>query len=490
MRGELTSKALRGGALSVSTKIVNLVVGMISMAILARLFTPAEYGQFGVLMLIATISTALPTAIGQAFIHEGGEKLTGAETYTWIFLAILIVTLCALFVAEPALISFFVKSLSPAEYKWLFLIAPLACICTFLDAKLSHAHRFEILATGDMALQIFGSVLCTIGLSFIVTGLTALIGGTLFGYVVKLSIQTWALGVPTKMHPATAIAQRLQSVGYFAAIHVANYFGLNGDNLTVAKLLGSSELGIYGRAYNLMNKPVTTLSGFITSVYFPLMVKARSDSQAFRSGYLKAMAFAAMVGLPLSVYLSLASHEIVSVLMGTKWLAAAVPFSILAAASYFRLAYRITETVNLARNRLSNSVVRQGLYGAMIIGGSIVGSRWGVTGVATAVAGALGIFFAASLVKANRTADCPIAACLKVSAPAALGTAIASLCMFTTWSALGANTAVMRLGESMSFWIVYGLYWIGACRLWPGDVTVRLLHGVMQRSRRALASQY
>ncbi|MET0658534.1 MAG: oligosaccharide flippase family protein [Steroidobacteraceae bacterium] len=489
MRGELTSKALRGGALSVSTKVANLVVGMGSLAILARLFTPAEYGQFGILMLITTICAALPTAIGQALIHEGSPDSKTTASFTWIFLAVLMMTVCLLFAARPALVTFFTKSLSPAEYNWLFLVAPLACICAYLDGRLSHAHRFEALAAGDMALQILGSVLCTIGLSFFFNGVAALIGGTLCGYVIKLCIQTWALGISRNVPRPASFAPRLKSVAHFAAIHIANYFGLYGDNLAVAKLLGSAELGIYGRAYNLMSKPVMTLSGFITSVYFPLMVVAREDKQAFRSGYLKAMAFAAMVGLPLGVYLALASREIIAILMGETWLAAAVPFGILAAASYFRLAYRITETVNLARNSLFNSVARQSLYGVMIVGGSVFGSRWGVTGVALAVAGALAIFFCVSLVKANRTADCSIAACLKISVPAALGTVVATLIMLVTWRTLGSDTTLMRLCESLSFWIVYGMYWVGACRLWPRDVTVGLLQSVMDRSRRMLAPQ-
>jgi O-antigen/teichoic acid export membrane protein len=199
------------------------------------------------------------------------------------------------------------------------------------------------------------------------------------------------------------------------------------------------------------------------------------------------MAFAAMVGLPLSAYLALASREIVAVMLGSKWLAATVPFGILAAASYFRLAYRITETVNLARNSLANSAARQGLYGAMIVGGALLGSRWSVIGVALAVAAALALFFLVSFIKANRTAECALTAYVRVSAPAALGTAIATVSMFSTWSVFRADTALLRLCESLSFWAVYGVYWIGACRMWPRDVTVELLHSVVHRSRRPFA---
>lgn len=487
MSGDLTSKALRGGALSVSAKVANFVVGIAAVAILARLFTPEEYGQFAVFTLITAICGALPTAIGQALIREGSSDRGVIASYNWIFLTTLAVAVAALFAAEDVLLSFFDRTLSSAIYDWLFLVAPIVSISAFLDAKLSHAQRFEMLAVGEVVLQIFGSVASTIALSFYFSGTTALIGGTAVGYALKLTLQVWSLGIVPVLRPFDGILQRLRSVGHFAAIYGANYFGGNGDNLIVAKLLGSTELGIYSRAYNLMSKPVTALSASVSSVYFPLMVAAREKPAAFRSGYLKALSFAAMIGFPLSAYLALVSREIVVVLLGKRWEAVALPFAFLAIASYFRVAYRVTETVNLARNSLASSVARQCLYAVLIVCGSIAGSFAGVVGVAIAVAGALMVFFLVSFLNANRTADCALISCLKASTPAALGTSLAAIFMLLVLTALGSDAPLVRLLASTSFWIVYGCYWIVACKIYPSDITASLLQAAMSRSRRLLA---
>lgn len=489
MSGTLTSKALRGGALSLSAKIANLVIGVAALAILARRFTPAEYGQAAIVMLITTICTSLPGAMGQALVREGSNERAVLASYTWIFIAALSVTMMGIFAAEAPLLLFFDKSLSPAAYDWLFLVVPIAALSTFLDARLSHAHRFETLAVGDIALQIIGSFLATLLLSFYVAGTSALIGGTAVGYVLKVSIQTWTLRAIPTLQPVAPLSGRLTSLAQLMAVHGANYFGVNGDNIVVAKLLGPTELGIYGRAYNLMSKPVMALSAFVTSVYFPLMVSARDNAASFRSGYLKALAFAAMVGFPLSVYLALLSRDIITVLLGQAWQAVAVPFAILASASYFRLSYRVTETVNLARNSLGNSIGRQVLYAVLVVGGAIGGSHSGVIGVAAAVTAALAIFFMVSLMKANRTADCDLASCFKVSTPAALGTTIACITTLCAWMLLRPQTAATALVESATFWIAYGVYWLLAYKLYPANTSVQLLYLAMTRSRRPLAAQ-
>jgi PST family polysaccharide transporter len=462
--------------------MINLLVGIGAIAILARIFTPTEYGQFGILTLIVTICNALPTAIGQSFIHEGSDDASAFASYVWIFCATLLATVLALLLLEPALVGFFAGSLPRGEFHWLYLVVPLASLSAFLDAKLSKAHRFEVLAAGEMALQIGGAVLVTIALSFYLPGIEALVVGTASGFAGKVLIQAWALGCPPPLRNVDQLSRRLRSVGQFAAIHGANYFGLYGDNLVVARLLGPTDLGIYGRAYNLMSKPVTTLSGFITSVYFPLMVSARDNDVAFRSGYLKALAFAALVGIPLSTYLFLVSTDIVAVLLGQTWQAAALPFAVLSVACYFRLSYRITETVSLARTTPASSFGRQSLYAILVVTGAALGAQWGIVGVAAAVVTALALFFLFSLIKANRTADCAMSSCLKLLTPAAAGTLVSALLTLGVWELFGSVLSTYRLFQSTFFWGCYGLYWSAICLYYPEEITAKLLRQAVRRS--------
>jgi PST family polysaccharide transporter len=481
MKESRTAKALRGGLFSISAKVINLLAGVLAVVILARIFTPVEYGQFGILLLITTICLTLPNAIGQSMIHEGTAEPSGPDSYFWIFVATVMVLVVVLLVAQRPILAFFANGLRHAEYWWLFVLVPLASTAAFLDARLSQIHRFEVLAAGDMVMQIVGAFLITLILSRWLSGVHALILGTVCGYVLKTGLQLWTLRTSRAPDHPRHVRRRLTFIGYFTAIQGANYFGLNGDNLVVARVLGLADLGNYGRAYNLMSKPVTTLSSFIASVYFPLMVSVRDDAAAFRSGYLKALAFAALAGFPLSIYLPLVSTDLVPVLLGPRWQATAVPFAILALASYFRLSYRVTETVGLTRSPLLNSAARQTLYAVAVVGGALAGSRYGVVGVAAGVAGALAMFFVFSLAQANRTARCPALEYLKASFPAALGAALAAAVMLAVWALSGSTDPLPRLLESCSYWVAYGLFWLAACKLFTANMTVTLLREATRR---------
>jgi O-antigen/teichoic acid export membrane protein len=106
--------------------------------------------------------------------------------------------------------------------------------------------------------------------------------------------------------------------------------------------------------------------------------------------------------LPLSGFAVIYGNEIILLLFGEKWTDVAAPFKILVGALYFRLSYRVTESVAFSKDALAGTALRQTIYGIAVIVGSIVGSRWGVTGIATGVTIALGIFFVLSATFANQ----------------------------------------------------------------------------------------
>ena len=63
---------------------------------------------------------------------------------------------------------------------------------------------------------------------------------------------------------------------------MVNYWSRNADNLLVGRLYGTSDLGIYNRAYNLLTFPLSLITGLIRTELFPNLNKIKESEQAVK----------------------------------------------------------------------------------------------------------------------------------------------------------------------------------------------------------------
>ncbi len=77
-----------------------------------------------------------------------------------------------------------------------------------------------------------------------------------------------------------------------------NYVALNADNFLVGRLLGAPALGLYNRAYTLMNLPYTYASNVLSSVLFPAFAHVQDDTGRVRRGYLMMTRVTALIADP------------------------------------------------------------------------------------------------------------------------------------------------------------------------------------------------
>jgi PST family polysaccharide transporter len=102
----------------------------------------------------------------------------------------------------------------------------------------------------------------------------------------------------------------------------------------------------------------------------------------------------ALTTLPLAAYLYVLGPDIVRVLLGDQWDAAGRTFQILVLGLLFRTSYVIFDAVASATGAVYRVAWRTWLTGLTVVGGAVVGSMWGVTGVAVAVLGAYAVNWA------------------------------------------------------------------------------------------------
>jgi PST family polysaccharide transporter len=161
----------------------------------------------------------------------------------------------------------------------------------------------------------------------------------------------------------------------------------------VGRVLGVEALGLYNRAYNLMQFPVATVVNVLDSVIFPALAKVQTEAKSLARALRLSASLVLLAYLPLSTVLVICAPDVIVVLLGARWLAMVAPFRILCLGLIFRAGYKTAGTVLKVRGRAFLFAGTQLAYAALVIAGAAIGSRHGIAGVAVGVLGALGAHY-------------------------------------------------------------------------------------------------
>lgn len=161
-----------------------------------------------------------------------------------------------------------------------------------------------------------------------------------------------------------------------------NYWSRNFDNFIIARVLGSTELGLYTRAYSLMLLPLRNISSVITKVMFPAFSKKQDDIPSIKRYYLLIIKYIALLTFPAMIGLSLVSREFVLLFFGDTWKGMIPVLSILslvgAIQSIFFLNGMIYNTLGRANIAFRISL----LVNFVLIIAFLVGVNYGIVGMA------------------------------------------------------------------------------------------------------------
>src|SRR6202011_4486898 len=93
--------------------------------------------------------------------------------------------------------------------------------------------------------------------------------------------------------------KELLHFGFGSALNACvNYVARNAENFVVGRWIGAAGLGLYNRAYNLMNLPHTYAASAMSSVLFPAFAHVQDDQVRVRRAFLLLTKFTAMVAGP------------------------------------------------------------------------------------------------------------------------------------------------------------------------------------------------
>lgn len=416
----LSSKVVKGFKWSYLSSALNAILHLVVLSVLAHLLSPRDFG----LLQMAYIFTSLAERVGQIGIGPAivqRAELTQIHISTGSTLAVLTGILLSgvLFSLAPLAGSFFME---PEFVPVLRAVSAIFLIESFgmvSESLLQRELRFKEMMIADNASYLLGSGILGISLAYAGFGVWALVLATLSQRLIKTLILVSCIPFRPTFKLAKKESSELIKTGFgFSLSRILNYMALQGDNMVVSKVLGTTAVGFYGRAYQIMTLPATYFAQVLDKVLFSAMAKKQKDHERLREIFLYGAELVAFISLPATVFMYLACDEIITVLFGAHWSNTIPVFAILSLGVFFRTAYKTSDTLVRSMGAVYKHAGQQGIYALCVVVGALVGTQWGVEGVATGVLIAVGINFAMMSAMSLRLLNLATSTFLKAHLPA------------------------------------------------------------------------
>jgi len=382
---DLKSKTVRAGIINVGAKGFAFVIRIASIMILGRLLDPTDYGLFTMVLAFTGI-LAMFSGFGLFLAAVQRSTLSDDESTSLFWMNIAFSSLLTLITiaAAPFLSSFY------HEPRLIAVTQAVGASFIITGAGIQHSvllHRrmlFGVKAAIESLALLIATVV-SIGMAMTGYGYWALVSVTItvpLVTTVSLWIATgWIPGMPM----ITPHSGSMLRFGLGATMTgFLSYIAGNADKLIVGRVLGTEALGLYGRAFNLINFPGDNLNGTVGEVAFAALSRAKDDPERLRRYFLKFYLLVVTLSLPLTIVCALFADDLVRVVLGPKWTAAAEIFKFLAPTI---LVFAIMNPLGWLLSSLGlirRSVYIGALTAPLVILAVFVGLPYGPTGVAAA----------------------------------------------------------------------------------------------------------
>jgi PST family polysaccharide transporter len=442
----LGARAARGGVTVLVGQAARIIVQVASVSILARLLSPSDYGLVAIVLAIVGVGEifrdfGLSTAAIQAKVvtNDQRDKLFWLNTGIGAFLTVL----CAL-AAPLVAVLFHQQALTPITrvLAFTFLLNGMAAQH---EADLKRHLRFAALVTVNIGAQAFGAVIA-ITMAALGGGYWALVaqqicaGALTLAWLVALT--RWVPHLPKRGVDVRSFTR----FGFgLVGSQIVGYLNNNVDTVTIGIRFSATQLGYYNRGYQLLMRPLSQLRTPTTSVALPVLAKLHDDA-ARTDAFLVQGQLALGYSLVASVAIAAgAADPIVHIFLGDQWASVAPVFALLALAGVFQTISYVGSWVYLSR-ALTGSLVWYSMVSLAIkLVCVLVGSIWGIVGVAGGFALAPALAWPISIWWLSRLTRLPARALYGGAARILLCSGVSAGATWSVVGALGASSAFVQL---------------------------------------------
>ncbi|MFQ5729767.1 MAG: lipopolysaccharide biosynthesis protein [Waddliaceae bacterium] len=365
---------------------VVFVITLGTSIVLARLLEPQDFGIYG----ISQIFTGLTTRFGN--LGFGSALVQRKEIHDdhisslFVFNLLLFSSFSGLLILSSPLVGVvFENALAGrvlALMALMFLASPFSSVARVI---MQRDMNFKGPAFANM-IDHFSSAAIAILFAFLGYGVWSLV----YGHILGTTLKTLTLVIQAKWRPRLIYKHKAMKDLFSFGIHMFMkrlliYGSDKADYLIIGKRLGVASLGLYEKAFNLMEIAVKELSVKIGPVLFSAFSKLQEDRARLLAAYHKVIFGISLVACPIFFGLFMIAPVFIHVLFGEKWMPSVIPLQIMCIAGLMRLYLRVTSSVINAMGEIAGDVQRRVVTFILLVIGCWYGSTWGIVGVSLSV---------------------------------------------------------------------------------------------------------
>ncbi len=350
----------------------NFVLQLVIQMVLSRLLTPKDYGVVAIMQVfIVFFAMLIEAGMGPAIIQN--KTLTDEDNRVLFnFSAVFAIGIAVLFGLFGYLLSWIYGNPIYQTLTWIQAISVLFNGLNIVPtALLNKEKQFKLvnisIVSGNLVAGIVG-----VTLAFLGAGVYALITSAIISAVVNFSLNRFFTKISFNRSWNT---RALKQIWNFSknqfGFNFINYFSRNSDNILIGKFMGAAPLANYNKAYQLLLLPNSLFLGVVNPVLQPVLSEFQDEPEKIKEVYYKIIHLLALLGMSLSVFLSLMSKQIIFFMFGTQWQMAVFPFAVLALTVWIQLTVSTTGSIFQARNH-AKRLLYTGSGGAVLLVSSII----------------------------------------------------------------------------------------------------------------------
>jgi O-antigen/teichoic acid export membrane protein len=356
--------------------------------VLARALGPDQFGVFRVLLVVSVFATLSNEAgIPDALVQR--KEITSAHEATawWLSMLTALGAMLILYAAAPWISASMHMPTLTGGARLLCLPILLDATAVVPSARLRRVLNFTALAAADVLAEV---AFVAVALLLLWRGMPrwSLPGGLAARFAVH-AIVIWAAdphlprGVPTRQAARDFARFSISAWGS----RIVYLLSSNADYLLVGRLLGSSALGFYGMAWDLLRFVPDRLHRVAGRVTFPAFCQLQDDREALARAYLDFFDYMARVVLPIAACASIAAPEILRTIYGAQWLPSALPMRLLSVGLGFSGLRLGIGSVYYSKNRPELDMYVHGVRLTLLVITVLGLARWGLFGVSLGMSG-------------------------------------------------------------------------------------------------------
>jgi O-antigen/teichoic acid export membrane protein len=455
--------ALSGFAWMTTTKLIVQVFSWIGTIYVARLLSPSDYG----LMAVAGIFINFATMIVDLGLQRGliQKKTITRNEYDVVFyvgMSVSLLMYVCLFFLAPIVSKFY----NMAEVAPIIQLTGIAVILASLQgvprAKVMRTLDFRYRSIVEM-ISAFLSTITVLVLATVGYGVWSLVWGILVLQLISTIAYIPHYEYFPRFPSSFRTGSRVLIYGFKMAItDFMFYFHSEADVFIIGKVLGQQLVGFYSMAKQLASFPIEKLGTIFNNVGFPIFSRLQDDKEEKIRMFIEIHKNLLLLTMPLLIGLALVSQDLVTVLLTEKWLPIVPVLQALSIVGILRISGMLIPPVMNSQGKVGFSIKYSILSLIILPIAFLIGSKYGLEGVAVAWVLAYPIIYLYLIILLRKTLELPIKQFLKSSFPVYVASFFMAVFVSSAKYLLGDTEVVFRLGACVG---IGGVVYLGVFRI-------------------------